>query len=241
MEKFSIYDLLGLLLPGVIFLYFFSILTNIFGIHPELSQALDWKTNIGISLCFALIIGAALYTANFYLVKKVWYNRLFGMYKNITCLYFEMEGSLVHMNETLNQKAKEWYKKDIYFEKTDFDKFTEKEKEENKKIRGKYYSRMYSELVYHDKIKYSITFQSFYFFFRQTALACMILLVIGIMTYGLSFMPCSCLNTPSTHISLWLSFLLVALLFIAIRLAAWYRKRMVSKMYWTYFTHLNQN
>ncbi len=241
MEKFSIYDLLGLLLPGVVFLFFLNTLTHIFGIDPQLSQTLDWKTNIGITLCFALIAGAVLYASSFYFVKKAWYNRLFGMYENITRLYFEMEDSLVHMNETLNQKAKEWYDKEIYFEKTAFDKFTKEERLENQRMRGKYYSRMYSELVYHDKIKYSITFQSFYFFFRQTALACSLLLVIGIITYGLSFIPCMCLNIPSASISLWLTFLLVALLFISTRLAAWYRKRMVSKMYWTYYTHLNQN
>ena len=240
MEKFSLYDFLGLLLPGVIFVFFCNTFNELFCIYPVIFKTVNLGVNIGISLCFAIIIGAVLYTSNFYLVNKKWYNKTFSMYKHVADLYLEMEDSLKHMNEILNQKAKDWYKKDIFFEKEDFDKLSEDERGKIKKMQGKYYNRMYSELVYHDKNKYSVIFHSFYFFFRQTALACIVLLLLIGVVYMLQLIPCLHINNPDTCKILWLAVLLFFMLFISVQLANWYRKRMVMKMYWAYYTHLNQ-
>lgn len=240
MGKFSLYDLLGLLLPGVLFLFFTYAISNIYGLPPEFLGPLNWQVNIGISLCFALIIGAMLYTANFYLVKKSCYNRLLGMCKHVTVLYLKMKFLHQLMNKTLNEKADEWYAKNIFFSKADFDILPKDKQKEIEDLQDEFYDRMYYELEYHGKIEHAKTFQSFYFFFRQTALACIILLLLAIFLFALHFIPSLHLIKPDTCNSLWLGGLLFFILFVSARLAQWYRKQMVMKMYWAYFTHLKQ-
>lgn len=241
MDKFTLYDFLGLLLPGVIFVFFCNTLNDFFCIYPVLFKSVNMGVNIGISLCFALIIGAIHYTANFYLANKVkWYNRVFGMYKHVADLYLQMKFLHKLMNQTLNQKANEWYKKDIFFNKVDFDKLDDKAKEEINDLQDVYYDQMYYELEYHNKIEHAKGFQSFYFFFRQTALACILLLLLTGVLCLLQFIPYLHINNPDTCKVIWLAILLFILLFISVQLAKWYRKRMVMKMYWAYFTHLNQ-
>ncbi len=242
MVKFSLYDFLGLLLPGVIVLFFCNTINNLYGIYSLQVHSVDWKINVGISLCFALIVGAALYASSFYLVNKTkWYNRLFGMYKHVADLYLDMDFRHLPMNESLNKKAIEWFDKDIFYPKEDIDQRPDDERNEIKELQDAYYDRMYYELEYHAKNEQPKTIQSFYFFFRQTALACIILLLLHIVLFALSFTPCSCLNTPDISNALWFGALLFIILFISVRLAQWYRKFMTSKMYWAYFTHLNQN
>ena len=107
-------------------------------------------------------------------------------------------------------------------------------------MQDEYYDRMYYELEYIGKIENAKAFQSFYFFFRQTTLACIVLLILGIVLQLLSLFSFFSLKTPETNSILWLAALLIILLLISIQLARWYRKRMVMKMYWAYFTHLNQ-
>jgi len=68
MVKFSLYDFLGLLLPGVIFLFFCNEINNIYGIYPLHLETIDWKISAGILLCFSLIAGAALYSSSFYMI-----------------------------------------------------------------------------------------------------------------------------------------------------------------------------
>ena len=240
MEKFSLYDLLGLLLPGVIFMFFCNTLNELFCISPVIFKSTNLGMDIGISLCLIIIVGAVFYTSNFYLVKKHWYNKLFGMYKHIADLFLEM--SFLHnlMNETLNLKAKEWYKKDIFLNKKDFDNLDNIEKKEIYDLQDEYYDRMYYELEYHSKNESSKTFLSFYLFFRQTALACILLiLLVGALSLLHFIWDMNKCNTDSCTI-LWLTGLLFFMLFISVQLAKWFRKRMVTKIYWAYFTHLNQ-
>jgi len=244
MEKLSLYDLLGLLLPGVIFIFFLNTLSNIYGLTPSWLVNANWTNNIGMSLCFALITGAVLYTSNFHLIEKEiwysrWYNKLFGMYKPVVNLYLEMEKSLNYMNEELNKKAIKWYKKDIFISKEEYEKLLPDNRDEIKKMHGKFYSRMFSELAYSEKNKHTIAFQSFYFFFRQTALACVLILIMHLIIIGAAIIPCSCIIIP-IKTSIEFTVLTLIVLYITVQLAKWYRKRMVFKMYQKYFTHLDK-
>ena len=240
MGKFSLYDLLGLLLPGVLFLFFCNVISNLYGFAPAFFGALNWQVNIGITLCFALIIGATLYASNFYLVEQKWYNWFLGMYKPVTVLYLKIKFLHKLMNETLNEKAKEWYGKNIFFSKADFDFLTADQQKETEDLQDEFYDRMYYELEHHAKIEHPKTFQSFYFFFRQTALACILLLFLEVFLFALHFITSLHLNKPDIFTALCLGGLLFFILFVSARLAQWYRKRMVMKMYWAYFTHLKQ-
>lgn len=226
MKKFTLYDFLSLILPGIIFLFFCNALNELFCVFPTILKSRNLGMDIVISLCFIIIFGAVLYTSSFYLIKKNWYNHIFGMHKL--------------MNQTLNQKANEWYKKDIFFNKKDFATLYDKSKKEINDLQDLYYDQMYYELDYHNKIEHAKGFQSFYFFFRQTALVCVILLLFIVILFSLHFIQDIHLHTPSYTKLFFFSICIIFLQIISIQLAKWYRKSMVSKMYWTFFTHLNQ-
>jgi hypothetical protein len=240
MGKFSLYDLLGLLLPGVFFLFFCGAISNIYGLPPVFLGVLNWQVNIGITLCFALIIGATLYATNFYLVKKQWYNRPLGMYKHVTVLYLKMNFLHQLMNETLNIKANEWYGKNIFFNQADFELLPKDKQTETEDLQDEFYDRMYYELEHHGKIEHAKTVQSFHFFFRQTALACILLLLLNSILFALYLIFSIHAGKSLLFSKLLLDGLLFFILFVSARLAQWYRKRMVMKMYWAYFTHLKQ-
>ena len=241
MEKFSLYHFLGLLLPGVLFLYFFNLIINLFGINLYSIHSVNLEKDIIILLCFALIIGAILYTSNFYLVNKTkWFNRFFGMYNHVADLYLNMENLHCLMNNVLNKKAMEWYEKNLFFNQTDFYKLSVSEQNEIKKLQDEYYDRIYYELEYHGKNEQSKAFQSFYFFFRQTVLCCVLLLLIDILLFLYFLFVWIALDAPFlfNFKILWITFTLLLLLIVSVLLARWYRKRMVKKIYWAYFTHL---
>lgn len=241
MERFSLYDFLGLLLPGVIFLFFCNVLNNLFEICSFPLIPINLEANVLILLCFALIIGAILYTSNFYLVNKSkWYNRIFGMYKPVADLYLRMENLHSLMNPKLNKKATEWYEKSIFFTPEGFNNLSATEQKEAKNLQDEFYDRIYYELEYHGKNEHSKAFHSFYFFFRQTALACLLLLLTEILLFLIYIPLWIKINTP-VHFSpniLMFTVIVFALLIVSVALARWYRKRMVKKIYWAYFTHL---
>ena len=232
MEKFSLYDLLGLLLPGVLFLYFLNLLLNLFGLNYFSVVPVNLDANILIILCFALIIGAVLYTANFYLVNKTkWYNHLLGMYKHVADLYINMENLHSLMNNVFNKKAMEWYEKNLFFNQTDFYKLSVPEQNEIKKLQDEFYDRIYYELEYHGKNEHSKAFQSFYFFFRQTVLGCLLLLLIDILLFLYFLFFWIAFDAPFLFNLkiLWITVILLFLLIVSVMLARWYRKRMVKK------------
>ena len=242
MEKFSLYDFLGLLLPGVLFVYFGTVLNMLFNVCPLLVAANGSNFSIGILLCLALITGAMLYAINFWLVAKPkWYNRLFGMYKHVADLFLEMGPLPKQMNNTLNQKAKEWYSEEIFFTNSDFENLNLSRQKQVKDNQEEYYDRMYYELEYVNKIEHPKTFQSFYFFFRQIVTACLLLIaIIGILQFA-SLVPFFGLNQPQVKNTIWLVACLSITLILSAQLARWYRKRTIMKMYWAYFTHLTLN
>lgn len=237
MEKFSLYDFLGLLLPGVIFLYFFNLLNNLFEFKLLPIITTNLEADIVILLCFAIIIGAVLYASSFYLVNKTkWYNHLFGMYRHVADLYLEIHFP-PSMSKVLNRKAVEWYERNIFFNKTDFNKKPASEQQEIKNLQDDFYNRIYYELEYLGKNEHSKAFHSFYFFFRQTALSCLLLLLTDILLFIFFWIRTDALLSVNSTI-FGITGVLFLLLIVSVMLARWYRKRMVMKIYWTYYTHL---
>jgi hypothetical protein len=205
MEKFSLYDFLGLLLPGVLFIFFISLILNLIGIDINLFSTSEWMLDLGLSLSLVIILGAIFYAGNFYLIKRHWYSKVFGMYKDVSLLLMECKDVYEMISPTINAKAKDWYGRDIFplpEKQTVADK---KNTAELDKLRDSFYDRMYYELEYHEKIENPKTMQSFYFFFRQSALACTILmLIIAVLTllallklYGLAGMTQNLLGAKS--------------------------------------------
>lgn len=240
MEKFSLYDLLGLLLPGVLFVYFFNVLNSIFGVLQFSFTTNGLDVNTFIILCFALIAGAMLYAINFWLIKQKWYNWLFRMKKHVASLYLELNIPFNAMNQALNQKAMEWYGKNIFYSQDELiDRAIQLSKEEED-LQDKFYDRMYYELEYLAKIDSAKTLQSFYYFFRQIVTACLLLLGLYLLLTIIHLISGSVIQAGQNKLLTWVPILLVLTTILSAGHAQWYRKSMVLKMFWAYFTHLNQ-
>lgn len=240
MEKFSLYDLLGLVLPGALFIYFGNVIVSLFFPQSLFNIDIEKGLEIGAYLCFVLIMGAVLYTSNFYLINIKWYNKLFGMYRYVADLFWENKIMPKIMIPMLNIKANEWFKKPAFYSSDDYNKLDKEAKQNVNDLQDEFYDRMYYELEYVQKNDHPKTFQSFYFFFRQVALACVLLIVLGLILLLISWVTCNFLNHPEFYKSLLVFTNLASILVVSVILARWYRKRMVVKMYWAYFTHLNQ-
>lgn len=242
MEKFSLYDLLGLILPGALLAYFANTLLLLFLPDVILNIEIGKEVQIGAYFCFVLIMGAILYSSSFYLINKInWYNKIFGMYMHVADLYLELKFMHKQMNPVFNSKANEWFGKSAFHSLEEYTALENNEKENARKMQDDFYDRMYYELEYVQKNEHPKAFQCFYFFFRQTVLACLLLIALGL---GLLIYSWLIGDVPdnSEYIKLAMFFVsLIFILFVSVALARWYRKRMVAKMYWTYFTHLNQN
>jgi hypothetical protein len=239
MEKFSLYDLLGLLLPGVLFVYFCNVFNSLFGVLKFAITTTGWDVSTLILLCFALIAGAMLYAVNFLLIKQRWYNWLFGMKKHVADIYLDLAIPFQSMNLALNKKAIEWYGNLIFFSKEELARRKTQLTDHERNIQDDFYVRMYYELEYEDKIDSAKTLQSFYYFFRQTVTACLLLLVLFlILMTGYAIF--GKLPRDMNQV-LGIPILLILTVALSAWHAQWYRKSMVLKMYWAYFTHLNQN
>jgi len=232
MDKFSLYDLLGLLFPGLFFLYLFQLELNLLEIS-SFSIQMTLKSDWILFLFLGLLIGSLLYVTSFAIVQKKFFVRFFPVYHGVLRIYNNMPFMHDMFANTFNKKAREWTDKDVFIRKDSYDLLDEKQQKLQEDLQDEFYDRMYYELEYLAKIDVSKSFQSFYFFFRQSLLAAILLLLLALILFLYSF----------SHISVKQSIcaigipLLFCILFT--RLAMWYRKQMILKMYYTYFTHLN--
>ncbi len=118
MEKFSVYDLLGLFLPGFVFVYLINALAITYQLPFHLNSGDNtWKIEISIYFALSLVFGAVLYAANFWLVHQNWFNKPTKMYRKVAELYQEIDNKPMKMNKVLNKKAKTWFGEGIFFRK----------------------------------------------------------------------------------------------------------------------------
>ena len=242
MDKFSLYDLLGLLLPGIFLVWLIHLLNALFQFFSFSILPVTWDLNLWLLLCFALVAGAMLYVLNFWLVEKTrFYPRLTGLYKPVSELYLKRNAQHQFMNDRLNKQAVNWYQQEIFFSLTVFKDLQEDVQHQLKVLQNEFYDRMYYELEYHGKLEQAKTFQSFYFFFRQLFSAGLLVLMFAVSMVALCHLfPSIYLRCPPVSELLVVGGGLLVILLLSVSLAQWYRKRMVQKMYWAYFSHLNQ-
>lgn len=242
MDKLSLYDILGMLLPGFLFLFMLLALNQVFGISPyfeELNTNAELK-ELSVIFSFATIFGAIFFTSNFYLVNKTnWYNKVFRMYDHVADIYLNFGFLHSLMNKTLNKKSINQYGKPIFFSNKEYHLLSVEDKNNSRNLQNEYYDLMYYELEHFDKISYAKTFQSFYFFFRQLVTVFSTILLISIGIY--LFRNLLRLENWADHYCFIIKFVVGCLLmiFTCVQLAKWYRKRMVLKMYWAYYSFLN--
>lgn len=242
MEKFTLYDFLGLILPGFIFVYFCNVINKFYCLIPDFIVPADTETKIVIVLSLSLIFGSIIYALNFYLVSKIkWYSKWFGIYKPVSDIYESMNQLHGIMNETLNRQAKKWFGTSIFFAQEKFKTLTANEAQEARDFQNDFYNRMYYELEFDEKIENSRTYQSFYYFFRQLLSVGLILTFIFFALELITLIPDIQINRPDLSTQLQIVFYLLFMIWISMVMARWFRKRMVMKMYWSYFTYLNKS
>ena len=235
MEKFSLYDLLAVLFPGIIFLYMLNSIRELFGLFP-LSELTDkWE----LLIVMAAVAGAVIYVISFLLTSKVkWLYKVMGLYQHISGLY---QSADIHetVGTELNKKATEWYGKDIFFSKSEYNQFSDTQKDEVCEFQDNFYDRMYYELDYAGKLTTPKSFQSFYLFFRNVFVATAISIVILLLLYLINLIPLFNFSTPDGNDTIITSIALIFIFLCSTHIARWYRERTIVKMYWYFYTHIN--
>ena len=163
-----------------------------------------------------------------------------NLYIDVTTIYLQIGFLHSLMNKTLNIKANEWYSRDIFFDKNSYDLLEEKEQKNINELQDEFYDRAYYEVEYLEKTAPVKSFHSLYLFFRHTFIASLFLLIaLSVLVALVMFKTIETQVHSSGIILLYLLF--ISILLLSIYMAKWLRKRMVMKLYWTYFTHLNIN
>jgi hypothetical protein len=164
--------------------------------------------------------------------------RLSGLYTPVSQLFFRLQLPEA-VTETLNRRADQWYGKAIFTTSAIYKTLPEQEQAELEKMQDEFYDRMYYELDYAGKLDVAKAFQSFYFFFRAVFIATLLSALIGIVLYLLHFIACLQIAAPEAAKLCCTGGALLLLLCGSVAIARWYRKRMVHKMYWYFYTHIN--
>lgn len=234
MEKFSLYDLLAILFPGVVFLYMLDVIRVLFGFFPDYTLTDKWELLIVLSA----MMGAVVYVLSFWFVSHwKWMYRSVGMYKLVAELYLKT-GIHTVVGAILNKRANEWYQKDIFYSKSDYDQQSDADKKVIEDLQDEFFDRMYYELDYADKLAVPKSFQSFYLFFRNLSLSALIsLLSLGLLCLVnfLSWTHFADIDWNNLSIIL---LALVVILLASIVIARWYRERMVMKIYFFFYAHI---
>jgi len=235
MEKFSLYDLLSVLFPGIIFMSMLNEVRLIFGWFPGYNLTDQWEVLIILSVLF----GALIYIVSFWLTERCkWVYKFFGIYRNLTFIYNQLDLHKIQ-GATLNRRAMEWYDEGVFVSAEDFKRLIDDEKEHLTDKQGEFYDRLYYELDYKGKLTVPKAFQSFYLFFRNVFLAAVISLKLGVLLYLVNLIPFLSFAQTDNFAALSLLILLTVVLIFSLLIARWYRQRMVYKMYWFFYTHIN--
>ncbi len=187
MNKFSLYDLLGLLFPGFILTWLLTTLSVFYHLsnHSVISNKLN--SNLGMVFCVSMILGAALYVLNYALVQCSWYTKLTGLYQGVSDLYRSLEYP-PDVKSTLNKAAHKWFQMDLFYTNEEFVLLEDEKKKLIYQSNEEFYGRMYYELEYLEKLESPKIFQSFYFFFRQLFSVCWIGMSISLIMLSVSLL-----------------------------------------------------
>lgn len=236
MEKFSFYDLLAVLFPGIAFLYLLDGVRNLFLLFPAYQISDQWIFFTLLATC----LGALIYSISFLLTRSLQdYCPWTKMYRSVSTIYLQDEKIHQTLGDELNRRAVCWYQEAIFFSADAFNVFDADKQKRIAELQDAFYDRMYYELDYADKLTVPKSFQSFYLFFRNLFWSTVFSMLLLILLYLVTLLPCFKLAEVS-FTSVAMLFALYAIVgLISNRLACWYRERMVLKMYWFFYTHIH--
>lgn len=232
MEKFTLFDLLGLLLPGVLFVFISKELLDLYDLIPkEFNFTKETSlTELGVWLVISIIFGAGLFRLSDLLKRSFLYVKVLGIYKPIGKIFFSMRSAEPTFLSPLNKQSRLWFNENIFLTKQDFNELKKHEQINLINKHDRFYAKAYYELQYEDKIDYPKAYQSFYFFFRQLTTGFIILIPIIFAFQWNSYL--SSVNYLLTFCG--------TLILISVILARYYRSEMVKKLYIIYSIHLNK-
>jgi hypothetical protein len=235
MEKFSLYDLLSVLFPGVIFLYMLNMIRELFCLFPLYELTDKWE----ILIVMAVMAGGVIYVVSFLLTSKLkWFYKRTGVYQDV-CNLYQKAGIHQTVGSVLNKKANDWYGDNIYFSTSEYDQLSVDRKIEICSKQDEFYDRMYYELDYAGKLTSPKSFQSFYLFFRNVYLATFIGIALLIILYTINLIPPLHFANPDCGETVTDAVAFIIVFFSSNFIARWYRMRTVQKMYWFFYTHIN--
>jgi hypothetical protein len=192
-----------------------------------------------IILILSVVFGSVIYVVSFWLVChwQCLYKSI-GIYRHVTQIYNQSDWHK-HLGEGLNRRANEWYGSDIFLPVEAFNELPESEQEGISEKQDEFYDRMYYELDYLGKLDVPKAFQSFYLFFRNLFLASLVSALALVVTYLINLVGTLNFAYVDGGRFGYLLALFVVTAVLSVVIARWYRQRMVHKMYWFFYTHIN--
>lgn len=213
MEKLSLYSLLSVLLPGALLTLFIEVVATDYGFNTEtIIQSQYFKLTLFLSS--AIFLGAIIHILTGKLSKLYRKIGLFTSLLNIYKVSNHLRQIRYYIDAKMNNIDKRHLVKDTEHERMEF-----------------IWSEMYYELEATDRIKTSKSFQSFYFLFRN-------FFTLGILLTGILIVLNICYWQSSKYLLLiGLNFLGMLMSYVA---GKSYRKRMVERLFWIYYSLNNK-
>ena len=210
MEKLSLYDLLSFLLPGAVActLFYFRFLVPMDIDFSKVNDQLEMVIFIAISFFVGSLIHYSFELKLFeVLIKKL------GLYQRISNIYNSPKVDIqVYVKEAFKDDFLEFAKLGV--------------KDSSEQIEH-FWSKIYYKLEAEDKITTSKSFQSFYFFFRNIATLSIITIIIELI---------SSLFTRFKAHEIPVIIIAIVVLVLSTMAGRMHRRKMVSRMFWTYYS-----
>lgn len=220
-SKFSLYDVLSIILPGIVALLLLGMLDSEFhfvyyiALHPWFKKDVVQAFLLVIG---GLVTGSALHIITMRLIQKKRFAGITGVYTD-TVVLFKQFADLQFTIPVMNTKCMEVYNKQ-YLEANGA----------ATSVSNEFYSYIYYYLEVNENTRFPFTFQAFYFFYRNLFVLALIFMPVCIFTFVYKWVT----TGFPLHVVIYLLLNLLAV-FLCRYMAIWYRKQMVKKMFWAFY------
>lgn len=235
MEKFTLYDLLAIILPGALLTAGINVLLLQYGIvDKEVLSYLEKSQlfKLGLWICQSILLGGLIFKISDLLIRTTLYTKHLPVFQSIGYMFYKLKDIDVYHISFLKDLSVKWFGHNVFLLKNEAEALEEGTRTQYAKEVGLFFSRAYYELEYEGKLNLVMKFQSFYFFFRQT-LTSVLLLMLPIYAVVMKY------NHKVTPIVLTL--IMALIIWVLTYLAKHFRNEMMKKLFITYNTHLSIN
>lgn len=237
MEKFSLNDVLALLMPG---LYAIGCIEFIVWAAPAYEQLtlnnkipfFD-KSDINTFFLFfaAIVLGAVSHRVTALIMEKKWHRRKSGLYKRTGIIFYELK-TLHDWTDFYNEDCKKKFG-------TNYDgedivaKNTKEHSDKKLTVQGKYFDYVFHAVAHNEKTNAVLVEQHFYFLFRNLTTVSIMSCIASVICFIFFWISKGWCNAYTMIIISGLFLILAQIIFAPI--GAWYRKRMVRVLFYRYY------